>query len=116
MTDVQVPDGLYEAVRQVARAQSYVTYGILMPLLGLRHPITPDRHKLEGWLGHISECEHQQGRPLLSVLVVNRDTRLPSAGFFTLARQLGRFTGPNTPEAKKTFAEEETRRVYAAWP
>ena len=57
----------------MARAQSYVTYGILMPLLGLRHPITPDRHKLEGWLGHISECEHQQRRPLLSVLVESRD-------------------------------------------
>jgi hypothetical protein len=51
--------------------------------------LEPHSYALSHLLGEISEAEHQEERPLLSVLVVLQETREPGAGFFDLARRLG---------------------------
>lgn len=62
-------------------------------------------------LGQISVSEHEQGRPLLSVLVVHKAGDMqPGEGFFELAQALGR----NTSDVLKAWIEE-VRRVYQYW-
>ena len=39
-------------------------------------------------LGEASRREHESGRGMISVLVVEQDTRMPSSGFYRFARQV----------------------------
>jgi hypothetical protein len=62
-------------------------------------------------LGEIVEDEVNAGRPMLSAVAVGVSGR-PGPGFYTLARQLGKFAdGANELE----FWEAERERVYRAW-
>lgn len=67
--------------------------------------------KLFAILGQISVTEHEQGRPLLSVLVVHKSGDMqPGEGFFELAQALGR----NTSDVLKAWIEK-VQRVYQYW-
>lgn len=62
-------------------------------------------------LGQVSFAEHEQGRPLLSVLVVHKTGDMqPGEGFFELAEALGR----DTSEVLKAWIEE-VQKVYQHW-
>ena len=71
-----------------------------------------DRQKLGAILGRISESEHSEGRPLLSVFIQHEDG-LPGSGFFTMAEQLGRYI-PTFME-KKQFVAREMSYAYDYW-
>ncbi len=62
-------------------------------------------------LGEISEWEHNQGRPMLSGVVIRKDKEIPGEGFFTLAKQLKIFKGRN----KQSLWQKELKDVYNAW-
>ncbi len=67
--------------------------------------------RLFAMLGQISVSENEQGRPLLSVLVVHKTGDMqPGEGFFELAQALGR----NTSDVLKAWIEE-VQRVYQHW-
>lgn len=61
-------------------------------------------------LGEISRRENENGRPLLSAVVVLQDTFRPGKGFFTLARELGLHSGDD-----EAFFSEELKRVWDTW-
>jgi hypothetical protein len=62
-------------------------------------------------LGQISVTEHEQGRPLLSVLVVHKTGDMqPGQGFFELAKALGF----DTSNLLKTWVDE-FKRVHKYW-
>jgi hypothetical protein len=62
-------------------------------------------------LGQISTEEHEQGRPLLSVLVVQKTGDMqPGDGFFELAESLGR----NTTNLLEAWIVE-VQKVYQHW-
>jgi hypothetical protein len=50
----------------------------------------PDGHDLHGLLGQLSEESDQDGKGLISALVVHKDDERPGNGFFTLAKELRR--------------------------
>ena len=57
-----------------------------------RGPIPNTRHSMFGFnevLGHISMYEVEHGRPMITALVVQRETGTPGEGFSKLARHLG---------------------------
>jgi len=62
-------------------------------------------------LGEISERTHLQGEPMLSALVLNKDTRLPGAGFFGLAKSLGRLEHNASPTREKEFWDNEITAI-----
>ncbi len=64
-------------------------------------------------LGEISQAEHTAGRPMLSALAI-APKGYPSEGFFTLARNLGKYSG-RTPDEERLFWEQERERVYETW-
>lgn len=63
-------------------------------------------------LGRISSEEADNGRPLLSVIVVSRDTKLPGGGFYNLGQEK-HLVEPGEDEA--AFVTRQTRRVYEYW-
>ena len=66
---------------------------------------------LSNILGAISTAEDAAGRGMLTVIVVHgHGDTLPGAGFFKLARRLGRHVSD-----ERAFWIEELERLYASW-
>jgi hypothetical protein len=63
-------------------------------------------------LGEISEDELAAGRPMLSAIVVSKDSMMPGKGFFNLGEEL-RQTRPG--EDDLTFAVRQIKRVHEYW-
>ena len=105
---------IYEALQRVAREQRITTYKDIAPLAGLDMRRPNDRKKLTAILGAIAVFEHQQGRPLLPVVVVSREDNRPGKGFFTLARELGLLEGDDEATELAFFCQE-VAKVHATW-
>lgn len=99
---------------EVARAQALIPYGEIAPMAGLDMGNPDHRRQLGTILGRISSYEHEQGRPMLSAVVVHRGGSEPGNGFFECATDLGLFGG-RTAEQKMEFFARELRRLYDHW-
>jgi len=102
---------IYEHLKEVARAGRKITYGEIAPMANLNIRMVADRNKLGRILDSISTREHEEGRPLLSAVVVRVDTRYPGKGFFRLAQKLGIYKGSND----LAFFIRELDRVHEYW-
>jgi hypothetical protein len=103
-----------EEVRSIlvekARQRAMIPYS---ELVGMVKSVTFKAfdQRLFAILGQVSVAEHEQGRPLLSVLVVHKTGDMqPGEGFFELAEALGR----NTSDVLKAWIEE-VKKVYQHW-
>jgi hypothetical protein len=65
-------------------------------------------------LGEISDTEHGQGNPMLSVLVINEDMNRPGNGFYDLASKLGKYNGFSEMDRMEFYARE-LQSVYDKW-
>jgi len=102
---------IYERLKEVARGGRKITYGEIAPMADLNMSKPPDRREIGRILDSISTREHEEGRPLLSAVVVRRNTRYPGKGFFRLAQGLGIYDGTND----LAFFIKEIYRVHAYW-
>lgn len=102
----------YEELKQVARQQRTTTYSDIAPLAGLDMANQADRDKMREILGKISTYEHQNGRPMLTAVVVRREDNIPGDGFFELARHLGLMM---KGDDRLAFFARELTRVLHAW-
>ena len=116
----------YPELISVAEKRSLITYGEL----GLgRLGISSDwLYPKIGWIvGACSEYEWLEGRPLISALVINADTKRPGKGFWGLSgipKSLGydmavSDTGPLSKDKLESKRDEfwakEVARVYKEW-
>ena len=102
---------LYLRLVEAAKARSLVTYREAAELVGLDAREPEQRAELSQLLRAISLHEHEQGRPLLSAVVVSQDTQIPGRGFFRLMRSLG--LGDH--EDDEVLFERELSRVHEHW-
>lgn len=106
---------VYERLKSVARARGRIIYGDIAESLGFgRIGRGIYTKKVAPILDTINRYEHQQGRPMLTVLVVRSDTKRPGDGFFILAREFG-LLSDTSEQAERQFLKSETARVYATW-
>lgn len=76
---------------QAARSRNLVTYSRVNEDCHLRldFDLQTDRNEIGHILGEISTFEHQNGRPLLSAIVIHESNdNEPGAGFYELSAQL----------------------------
>jgi hypothetical protein len=105
---------IYERLIEVAKKGDLVTYGEIAPLADLNMEDPADRNKIARILGDISTYENEQGRPMLSAVVVVAEFRYPIDGFFKLARKLGLHHGRKELEDFEFFVQE-VKRVHECW-
>lgn len=103
--------GIYEELKRVASAGRTTYYSDVAPLAGLDMSLQEHRTRIGTLLDEISRFEHDQGRPLLSVVVVQKGENMPSKGFFKLARSLAL---PGTADTV-VFYLSELKRTHEAW-
>ncbi|HUJ39263.1 MAG TPA: hypothetical protein VLW54_01855, partial [Candidatus Acidoferrales bacterium] len=65
-------------------------------------------------LGEISEDEVNYKRPMLSALVVEKNTGQTGKGFFKIAIKLNRLT-KSSKSARRAFLAKEKRALYEFW-
>jgi hypothetical protein len=102
---------IYEKLKEVARANTVIYYSDIVPLAGLDMSLPNDRYEIGAILDDINQYERELGRPMLSSIVVHKDTLIPGQGFFTLARALGLFIGND----RDKFYIQELRKVHDYW-
>ena len=104
---------VYAELLQAARYRGVITYQAVAQIIGL--PLTGNYMGKEvgQLIGEISQDEVQNGRPMLSSLVVGT-SGVPGDGFYTWAKDLGRLTD-DAKEARAAFWESERQAVYKTW-
>ena len=117
--DYQSPNYARDAARENLReikgsrtVEEGYHYGEIAPLANLDMDNPGHRDEIGKILGIISTYEFQQGRPMLSAIVIHRDDNIPGGGFFELARELGRL-GPG--EDRLAFRCGEVVRIHEVW-
>ncbi len=102
---------IYAKLKEVARARTVTYYSDIAPLAGLDMNLPPDRYEIGAILDDINRHEREFDRPMLSTVVVHKDTLIPGQGFFTLGRTLGLFVGND----KDKFYIQELHKVHEYW-
>lgn len=100
---------VYPILKELARERELISYGDLA-----ERADTDRRRYLSLVLGAITRMEHQEGRPPLSAIVVQSDSRIPSGGFFELMRDLGIDSKYNSADDRELF-EDIKEDVYRFW-
>ena len=63
-------EAIYQELLLVAKGSNLTNYSDIAPLAGLDMGLPPDRNSMASILDEISRSEHENGRPLLSAVVV----------------------------------------------
>ena len=99
-----------QAMITVARSKDVIAYSDLVRKI-TSCILEPNGTPLAHMLGEISSEEDEEGRGLLTVVVVHKTGDMqPGPGFFRLARSRGRHV-----EDDEHFWIEELRNVYEVW-
>jgi hypothetical protein len=109
--DADIPPALQDRLQKIARQGGTAYYSDIAPLLGID---TGDPYfgvRIGRILDEVNHAEHAAGRPLLSAIVIAKETGMPGEGFFTCARDLRRYTGRDD----LAYWVEELRRVHDYW-
>jgi hypothetical protein len=113
------PEPIWEKAKKEGTAilQSYAKQRQMIPysdFVSNIHAVEfegPHDPRLWHLLGEISEAEAEEGRGMLSALVVHKGGDFqPGPGFFELAKRLGR----DTSDIEK-FWIQEVKKVFASW-
>lgn len=102
---------IYDKLKEVARGQGITYYSDIAPMAGLDMDLPHDRYEIGAILDDINRYEDKGGRPMLSAVVVHKDSLKPGTGFFTLARALRLFDR----EDEDKFCIQELRKVHDYW-
>ena len=109
---VMEQQAVYERLVKAARAGEFVYYGELAKMLGIDMENPHFGAQVGKVLDRINEDEAAAGRPMISAIVVSKDTMLPGTGFFKLGQEL-RQTLPGEDEIG--FALRHIKRVQDYW-
>ena len=101
----------YSLLLGAAEARGTIEYMPVAEVMGITQTGNYMGKEVGQMCGEISENEVSHGRPMLSAVVVKTDGR-PGEGFFTFARQIGRWDGSGD---KVDFWRSEIQEVYSTW-
>jgi hypothetical protein len=102
---------LYDRLVDIARKRTYTTYTDVAPLVGLDMEIAADREHMSLLLTEIARFEEENRRPMLTAVVIHRSDNIPGEGFFTIAKEFGRFDGRD----KLRFWVDALNEVHIHW-
>lgn len=102
------PHSVRELIIEYARRGDTLTYGEIAKRFNVSWPRI--RHILPKHLGAICEIEHTNARPLLSCLVVDKNTGKCGDGFFKMAGILEIVVGD-----RDQYLRHEQQRVFDYW-
>ena len=106
-----IPSRLFEQLQKIARERDTAYYSEIAPLIGIDTGDPYFGARVGRVLDEVNHSEQAAGRPLLSAVVIAKETGMPGEGFFTCARNLRRYAGRDD----LAYWVEELRRVHTYW-
>ncbi len=106
-----VPEELYTRLQAVAREQRTAAYSEVAPVAGVDTANPHFAAVLGAMLDEINRVEAGNGRPLISAVVIGKETGMPGQGFFKCARDLRRYDGKDD----LAYWLTELRQVFDYW-
>ena len=103
---------IYEKLTEAAKKGDIINYADVAPLANLDMSLDKDRAEIGRILGDISSYEQENGRPLISAIMIHKHDGRPGIGFFHLAKELGLL---KTGDDEDRFWNEEVKKVFAYW-
>jgi hypothetical protein len=103
------------ALIEAARDRRLLSYQDVADIMGYSGKGVEMGRRVGAMGDAINKFEHDEGRPMLSALIVKSGTRMPGEGFYIGAIELGRV--PNFPydASRPAFWDSERDAVYAEW-
>jgi hypothetical protein len=104
-------------LRKVARDRTTIPYSDLSSEMAQAGeiPLEPHSSALAALLGHVNLLEYEEGRPLISALVIYKGGDAePGPGFWNFAKALGIDVGSGS-QARLDFWSREVERCYECW-
>lgn len=111
LVEEQIRQELIDFVKIGDNNNSFARYKPLAGKVGVPYGNEYERDLFHAMLGNVSQYEFENGRPMLSVVVVTEDL-IPGRGFFKLARELGK-QKPDIDD--DTFAVRERKDLFEYW-
>jgi hypothetical protein len=120
------PEPTWEAARQWLTARlrrvaasghgETVSYSDLCDEMRKRDVIDLEPHgtPLAALLGQVNVIEHEHGNPLISAVVVGKDTMQPGVGFWNIAKDLGIQFG-DSPNEREAFWLQSLEECHKRW-
>jgi hypothetical protein len=102
---------IYERLKEVAKGGTVTYYSDIAPMARLDMNLPNDRYEIGAILDAINQYEHRADRPMISAVVVHKDSLKPGRGFFVLAQSLNLFDGKDEDK----FYINELRKVHDYW-
>ncbi len=106
---------VYEKLKEIARARSVIPYQQVGNLIGLDMTNEEHRYRIGQLLDEINRTLASEDKPMISAVVVRRESSIPGSGFFQCARNLGKLTGPDDEDTRLRFFRDELQAVYDYW-
>lgn len=107
---------LYERLIQLAKTKALAAYSDVAPLIGLDMSKDRDRDEIARKLGDIVLYEKENGRPMLTALIVHYgNDNNPGEGFFSAAEKIGLCKGSRDPINRLTFWSNQVTLVHNHW-
>lgn len=100
-----------EKLRSTARGKELTYYSDIAPLLGIETGNEYFGAQVGRVLDRVNRREFAENRPLLSAVVVSKETKWPGNGYYGCAKDIRRYSGKSDEDAWV----EELQRVYDYW-
>ncbi len=111
---LRVYDEVYAKLVETARKGKRINYAEIGEIMRITTRGSAMARKVGQILDEINEDEHNNGRPMISAVVVNKQCGIPGAGFYNLARKLRKLKGVSDLEELE-FWLKEVRTVFDYW-
>lgn len=102
---------IYNKLIEVAKKNTVIYENDLAGAAGMNLSLPHERRELDRQLDEINMYEREQGHPVLSAVVVQKESHMPGRHFFEFSRD----TGLLKTEDEDEFYIREQRRVYVFW-
>jgi hypothetical protein len=105
---------IFEVLKNAAKQKQTMSYKDLIEKANLPYDIgsIADRTAIGDDLGEISAFCDDQGKPLISALVIDQQKNMPGLGFFKLAHNLGKYDGSTNEKKREKYWIQELNEVF----
>lgn len=102
---------IYSKLIEVAKKSTVIYESDLARAAGMNLTLPHENREMDRYLDEINSYEREQGHPVLSAVVIQKDNHMPGKHFFEFCRDIGLLKSEDEDE----FYIKEQRNVHIFW-
>jgi hypothetical protein len=102
---------IYNKLIEVAKKNTVIYESDLARAAGMNLSLSHEKREMDRYLDEINSYEREQGHPMLSAVVIQKDSHMPGPHFFEFCRDIGLLKSEDEDE----FYIREQRNIYVFW-